>query len=190
MKRNLLIALLLIPFLGISQAKKPIDGFLGIKFGASKEEVITALKARGGTPEENDDKSSLAFSNIKLGQRESELFLVYFTDNKAYRAVFLFKTEQEAQTIDYYNNLVNDINGIYGEGKSEKTFKDPYSDGDGYETQAISLAKATYLTNWKSDGNLIQIFIDTKLNIALSYNDGKLTDVEEKKTKEKEKSDY
>jgi len=79
MKKILLIALLLTPLLGFSQTTKPIDGFLGIKFGSSKAVVLAAVRAKGGKyVKEYSNSQKLAFSNVNLGTRESTAFLVFF----------------------------------------------------------------------------------------------------------------
>jgi hypothetical protein len=191
MKKTLLIALMLIPFLGICQTTKPIEGFLGIKFGSSKAEVIAAVKAKGGTLDPaGKDPNYIQFSNVNLGHRPSYYFFVYFDDDKAYRAGFIFKSELEARSVDYYNALVKDINDVYGTGKSYKNFKEPYTDGDGYETLAISLGKANFSTTWLSGDNKIDVFINSKLSTVLNYYDGKLNEAAEQKKKAKEKSDF
>lgn len=191
MKKTLLIALLFIPFLGISQTTKPIEGFLGLKFGASKEEVIAAVKAKGGTQTApGKDPDVLGFHNLNLGHRTSSYFFVQFVDNKAYRAGYVFKNDLEAEVVPFYNNLVKDVNDIYGSGKAYKQFDEPYSEGDGYETQGIGLGKVHLTTTYTSGVNTIHIFITTQLTVVMDYVDGQLNDLAEKKLKEKEKGDF
>ncbi len=186
MKKTLLIALLLIPFLGISQTKKPIDGFLGIKFGSSKASVLAAMKAKGATlDKENSGADNLDFNNVKLGHRITVDFDIRFTDNKAYSAVFIFKAEDDPHTVGYYNLLVNDINDTYGDGKSTKEFKSPYKNGDGNEELAIEGGYADIFTDWESNNCSIQASVSNKFEILLLYQDDKLA----AQAKAKEKSD-
>lgn len=192
MKKTLLVTLLLIPFLGISQTTKPVDGFLGIKFGSRRAEVITALNAKGCIFNTKvSTESKIVFDNVSLGHRKSIGLTVEFVNDKAYQASFFFKDELETKTIDYYNDLVNDINGIYGAGVSSKKFKEPYADGDGYEVQAISHGNADYQTFWKaSNNNLLFTIINAKLHIQLTYRDYTLNAEAESNQKAKEKADF
>ncbi|MGZ3752282.1 MAG: hypothetical protein ACXVAU_13460, partial [Mucilaginibacter sp.] len=128
MKKNLFVALLfLIPFCGFSQTTKPISGFLGVKFGSSKETVIAALKAKGAILDKaNSHKDNLAFSNAKLGTRKATGLLVKFVNNKAFEADYFFDPEVEAHIINEYNELVADITRVYGEGNVTKKYMSPY----------------------------------------------------------------
>jgi hypothetical protein len=194
MKKSILITLLLIPFLGFTQTTKPIEGFLGIKFGSSKTDVVAAMKAKGGVLSSSSTDSRLVFTNVKLGQRMPDWITVFLFNDKLYQGVFFFKPEHEAQTIDNYNSLVSDISGVYGPGNPYKSFKSPYKDGDGYEVTALSSGNATIFTNWGSEkGNLLQAVIDTikdDLYVKLIYVDIVVQTQAIDAQKAKEKSDY
>jgi hypothetical protein len=194
MKKSILITLLLIPFLGFSQTAKPVEGFLGIKFGASKADVVAAMKAKGGVLSPASTDSQLLFTNVKLGQRMSEWLTVLLYNDKLYKGIFYFKPEHDSQAIDYYNSLVSDISGVYGTGSPYKSFKSPYKDGDGYEVTALSSGNATIFTNWGSDkANMIQAVIDPvkdDLYVLLFYIDDVVNAQAVAAEKAKEKSDY
>lgn len=195
MKRALLIILLLIPFFGISQTKKPIEGFLGIKFGSSKAAVIAAIKAKGGSMyPEGDEKKIILFRNVTLGTRETRVLFVKFIDNKAYEAIFILVPKLEPKTIEFYNDVVSDINDVYGPGKAYKDFKSPYFEGDGHEISAISGGYADYETQWRSDlsdtSNSMEVSIGSDLSISVRYQDGALIDEAVKRQKEKSNADY
>jgi hypothetical protein len=193
-KKTLFIALLLIPFFGVSQTTKPIDGFLGIKFGSTRVAVITALNAKGGILDKKETTPDLVvYKNIKLGHREAGIFLVKFIDNKAFEADFIFDPGLDAKTIEYYLALVNDINENYGTGDMQKKFQEPYNDqdDDGIKINAMKDGKAVYATYWQSaSNNTIKASIETSLAVMLTYQDGDLTDQAINKQKAKEKSDY
>jgi len=194
MKKILLITLLLIPILGFSQTTKPVDGFLGIKFGSSKADVTDALKKRGATvlpPINPNDPNILYFGNITLGHRPSKQLTVFFVDDKVYAASFAFKAEVDDKTIDYYNDLVADISGIYGAGKSTKNFKDPYKEGDGYEITGIQQGDVNLYTDWyDANKNFVEASINVKLYVFLLYRDAELGKMADAKQKAKESSDY
>ncbi len=194
MKKSLLIALLIIPFLGFSQTTKPIDGFLGIKFGSSKAEVIAAMQAKQAKYEPGSSKeNSLYFSNVTLAHRNAVCY-VKLIDGKAYEAVFQFSPESDPRAIEYYNALVNDISDIYGKGEATVDFKDPYKLGDGNEPLALTEGGARMFTDWKSvNGNTMQIKISKNeydnLLVSLFYTDETLNKEVLKRQKEKDKAD-
>jgi hypothetical protein len=177
MKKILFIALLLIvPFIGFSQTTKPIDGFLGIKFGSSRAEVTEAMKAKGAVLNPSNNVDGLYFTNVTLGDQKSRGCLVLFFNDKAYEANFLFRAEVDDKSIDFYTNLVNEINGVYGSAESHKVFKSTFHDGDGYEITAIQQGDADYYTYWHSDKNFINAHITVKLAILVAYVDGPLSE--------------
>jgi len=192
MKKILLIALLLSPLLGFSQTTKPIDGFLGIKFGSSKLVVMAAIKAKGGTLNKEYSKPNvLYFENVKLGHRESIAFAVNFVNNKAFEADYVFTTDVEAQAPGFYSDLVNDLNSIYGQGNSVKNFTSPYQAGDGNELLGLSAGKIDYHTLWVDNNkNYIKAYISTDMKIQLDYVYESLAAIYRAQQKANEKSDY
>jgi hypothetical protein len=195
MKKTLLITLLLVPFLGISQTIKPIDGFLGIKFGSSRMAVISALNAKGGILDKSQSTPILlAYKNIKLGHRTAGAFVVKFIDNKAFEADFIFDPGLDAKTLEYYKQLVNDINENYGTGLERKKFQEPYNDedDDGLKIDAIKDGKAEFETYWRSlpTKNTIMASIDVALTVILTYQDAELIGQAISRQKAKEKSDF
>ena len=192
MKKTLLITLLLIPFLGFSQTTKPIEGVLGIKFGASRAEVTAAVEAKGGKKMDvtNATPNQLVFNGLTLGHRVPEYALFSFDDDKLAGCMFILKPDNEPALLTDYNSLVSDIAEIYGTGKPVKQFKSPYKDGDGDELDAIRGGYATIFTNWESDKKTIQISILDKMELRVFYVDNVLFAEIEAKQKAKEKSDF
>jgi hypothetical protein len=195
MKKTLLIALLFIPFWGISQTTKEIEGFLGIKFGSSKAQVQSALNAKGGIlDKKTSDANLVVYKNLKLGHRDVMLFFIKFVNDKAFEADFVFDPGLEAKTIEYYYGLVNDINDNYGKGESTATFKSPYSEKDPETVRilAIKNAEANYETIWESPNNknVISVTIPEELTVILAYQDSALIQEAINSQKAKEKSDY
>jgi hypothetical protein len=66
----------------------------------------------------------------------------------------------------------------------------PYKLGDGNETMAISLSKGYMATDWVSGTNAIQIYITTKLKVALVYVDNTVAEQAKAAQKAKEKADF
>jgi hypothetical protein len=190
MKKTLLITLLLIPFLGISQTTKPIEGFLGIKFGSNKATVIAAIKERGGILNNDPSGSYLNFSDVSLGHRKSTQLQVKFFNDKLYFGGFVFQPENDPQTFVYYNNLVNDITELYGKGSAVRNFKSPYKDGDGDEIMAVRSGYGNIYNFWSVDKKRIDLSINTKLKVILIYMDDVLDAEANAAAKAKEKSDF
>lgn len=192
MKKILLITLSLIPFIGLAQTKKPIDGFSGIKFGSTKLAVINAMKAHGAVLAQND-KDELFFNNVKLGKNEFDAALVDFVGGKVYQVDFFVKPDVEGHTLEMYNSLVDDITGVYGNGEPTKEYTSPYKEGDGELLLGMSAGKIDYHTTWV-DANKNEIIVsivsqDTELNISLTYIDYNLNKLAEKAQSQQDKSD-
>jgi hypothetical protein len=176
MKKILLLALLLIPFFGFSQTTKPIEGFMGIKFGSSKAEVIAAMQAKGLTQSQIDKPDILIFNNPVLGTKTASAMSVLFVNDKAFEANILFTPDADDHAIIFYNNLVDDINSVYGKGEDHKDFRGSFKEGDGYELTAIQGGDADYYTTWRSGTNRIKVKISVKLTTVLIYVDNTLSD--------------
>ena len=194
MKKLLAIALLLIPFFGLSQTTKPIDGALGLKFGSNKATVIATLKARGGKLVQNE-ADALAFGNLSLGHRKADIFIVRFSGDKLLEIDFTFKPQDDNHVIEYYNNLVADINDAYGKGKSTKKYAPTYSESDENQINDLMVGAAEYTTVWEStNSNVIQAAIEkdnnSDLNVTLTYQDDALVSKAIEQQKKKDKSDY
>jgi len=195
MKKILLTALVLIPLLGFSQTTtKPIDGFLGIKFGSTKIAIMAAMKARGGKVDPSSDATDLAFTNISMGHRATEVVIVRFVNGKAFEGDIFFTPADNDHTIEYYNDLVNDINDSYGNGQDSKKFTSPYVEGDGHEVTALLIGAADYNTYWEAaNSNTIHAQIDkesdSSLSVELTYQDDILTQQALDKQKAKDKGD-
>ena len=191
--RNLILVTFLFLALGAkAQTTKPIDGFLGVKFGSSAAEVTEALKAKGGGIKASSP-GSITFTGLTLGNKKTIALFVNFVNDKAYEAAFAFLPDQEARSIEYYNALVNDVSDAYGPGKPTKTFKPHYKDGDGYETTAIKSGNADYSTSWSDGDNYIIAKLkvtNDKIVVMLFYDDGKLRKINDDQQKEKNKSEF
>jgi len=193
MKKISLIVLLFIAAKTNAQTAKPIDSFLGIKFGTPTAQVLATLKAKGGiVDKENSKPNGYFFDNLSLGHRKSIFVIVKFVDDKLYEGDFYFEAELKPKTIEYYDELMADVEEVYGKGRSFKTFKQPYEAGDGFEVQAITTGNAEFTTYWDTEGNpgVINERINSKAQIILTYQDRELVKIAVDKQKTKEKADF
>jgi len=177
-----------------AQTNKPIDGFLGIKFGSTAKQVTSVLTGKGAIAETEEAKDVLRFNNLSLGSRKLDDFYAYFINDKVFQAEFFFKSEPEAKTIEYFELLAQDITGVYGKGEYSRIFKSPYKDGDGYEITALKSGNAEYYITWKDNNqNTIREevnIIDDILYVKLSYQDKVLTRKAIAKQTENDKSEF
>ncbi|MEO6521361.1 MAG: hypothetical protein ABIN91_06785 [Mucilaginibacter sp.] len=159
--------------------KKSIDGFWGIKFGASVDEVKTAIAAKGGTYSTGSSKpDNLMFSGASFTGRNTEYINVRTVNDKFYEASVGFPELTDVQLIPTFNTIVSELSAVYGDAKIEKTFKEPYKEGDGLEAGAIRIGMASYVARWKTNnGNTIIVQINKNSTITIFYTDTALNKV-------------
>ena len=194
MKKLLIITLSLIPFFVAAQTTKPIDGFLGIKFGSSKPVVMAAMKARGAKLDASSNATSLAYTNVSMAHRPTEVVIIRFVNGKVYEGDIFFTPADNDHAIIYYNDLVSDLSENYGKGLDNKKFTSPYVNGDGEEVTALLVGAADFDTIWQaSNDNTVKASIDkesdTSLGVQLTYQDDILTQQAIDKQKAKDKGD-
>jgi hypothetical protein len=177
------VVLFLIPFCVISQTRKPIEGFSGIKFGSNAETIKTAFISNGAHfSADSSNAEFLAFMNVTVGSRKDVFVIVKLIDDRAYEADFVLYIDPETKIIEAYNNTIKEINESYGQGQSTKNFTLPYNDGDGKEIEAIKSEKAEYFTVWEDKNNNTSIEtkivkIDPALLVSISYQNAELEDI-------------
>jgi len=186
-----IIIFFLIPFCGISQPKKTIDSFLGIKFRSSYEMVKDSMKTRSGHFDTALSKPDfLFFDSVKHYDLIAGIVNIKFVNNMAYEAGFVFKPDFESKIIDYYYYLVNELNAVYGASKIIRNFKPPYTGGDYIRLKALRTHHGDYYNVWTATNkNQIVMSIspgpgdDSSLYIMLIYQDGALVDEVTAKTR-------
>lgn len=191
MKKTLFIILLLIPCLTFSQNLKPINQVWGLKFGASKAMTLAAIKAKGGVLDVVSKSRIYVFKNINFGGRKPISMAAFFFQNKFYSAVFLYAADSDPETINYYKELVADVNSVYGEGQATKDFSSGFAEGDGNEITAIQGGNAKYSTLWHDDkNNVIIAAIGKNLTIGLTYTNAAIYRQYAAQQQTQDKADY
>jgi len=115
------------------------------------------------------------FSNIPFDRKAKSLFVVKFSNGKAYEADYIINVPPHTNVLNYYCGIIQKINAVYGIPKSDKQGKPPCGDGDSREISAINAGFARYSCYWPAGDNSIFIAIDTRLRIILAVQDNKLT---------------
>lgn len=179
-------------------SEKTMDSFWGMKFGSSMAECKKIILSKEGTviDAKNSTPDKLIIDGAEFGGRKTLFISLQFSDNKFHTAKVYFNPRLASKVIELYDEIKGEINDKYYITKDDfRHFKEPYSEGDGYETQAIRLGKATFAAFWtftRSDGhkNAISLQINENLSIVLGYQDGQLIDEAIDKKKSKAAKDY
>lgn len=83
-----------------------------------------------------------------------------------------------------YNDLKKQFQQKYGEGESFEFFSKPYYEGDGYEIQALSLEKCTYVTYFQTEKGIIVVEISKYSQVRICYEDKINTELKNKEAEE------
>jgi hypothetical protein len=171
--KNLIAFTFLLLFTVPVFAQKKIDGFLGVKFGDSPTQVITALKSRGIVVQSGAVvNGKMILKNVTLGDSTARTLEISFFKGKAYEGSFFFEADDK-NFVEYYNEIKDAVDLQYGKGNSKKFFKFPYKENDGFEASAVKGGSAIYSTTWldksKPTKNTINLSITQQLKIKLTY---------------------
>ena len=158
---------------------KTLDEFLGIPWGASPQEVDQAMMKRNATRSEATDNGEIIiYSDTFIGKEAQIAF--YFYNNQMWQAG-AFISSPKYQVIDNWEEICDLIAEKYGKPTNKFFyFKSPYRDGDGFETQALQLGKATAAWYWffpvsnDKEENGLSCKINTSLIIVIMYQNGEL----------------
>jgi hypothetical protein len=192
--KKILFILLIIPFWGSAQTKS-IDGFWGIKFGTSKSEAATAMKAKGATPSQAATQDNLlSYEGVNFAQRKTFLVMLKFANDKLYDVRVVYQPENN-EPISQFEAMVKELKIPYGETTVFRNFDEPYKHGDGHELTAIKVGKAQYAAFWSTvnsagDKNFISLKIAKDLYIDLDYQDGTIVKNLIAERNESKTSDY
>lgn len=175
-----------------------LNGFLGVNFGSTKENVKARLLSRPECilDEDNSDDNALFFNGIKFAGRETLFIMFMFYENGFANATVLIKPKLEAHTISLYSEIKGEINEKYFVSQEDyEIYESPYEKDDGYVETAISVGKATFSCYWtfKDEDNIedyISLRINEDLNIVLTYENSYLMEQLVKKNKAMDSLDY
>ncbi len=99
-----------------------------------------------------------------------------FNKDKAYEADYIITPVKGNNVLEYYFNLVKQLNKVYGLCKSADKMKTPPENGDmAVKLNDITIGLASYSSYWVVNGHSIILSIDAGLNIILAIQDDKLT---------------
>jgi len=151
--KNIFCVFILIPFIASSQVVQ-IHSFMGIKFGASRNEALLTAQQVGAQLHSIDEQEEVVFlSRLKFAGIESKQAYLKFVDNQFFEGTIEFEVDH-SNFIQLFNNLKLQLIDRYGYGKNYSWVDSPYYWGDGNEFEAILNRKGKLCHAW---GNTKQI---------------------------------
>lgn len=183
-------------FAQVANTKPVLEGFLGIKFGSSQEEVRNVMLTKQGFKynSELSDNNRLIFGEGMFAGNYAENLAFVFVNNKFYTSILIFKPSSSSKILELYQEIVNGITKKYFKPDVVKEeYLEPYKKDDGFFESAIKLEKTNIRTQWllknpitKDDDSFISVKVDDDMKIYLGYMDGYLMYHNDKK----DNSDY
>lgn len=172
MKKILFFIFIHLAIFGSLQAQSSHLEFMDIPIDGNLEEFVEKLKNEGFTLEEVDN--NIAVMEGVFMDKHCELYIysspitktvrmvtVYLPENKDWLSLKQeFKACREQYRIKYG---YNDSHYSY--------FASPYSEGDGYEIQAIESGKCYFASFWEIEKGMLSVNISEFCQISISYED-------------------
>lgn len=180
MKKGLFLFLFIILASSVDAQQKPIDGFLGIKFNSTREQVINVAKLKGGISDPaTTSKNQLGYKELSIAGRKAFRVTFQFHQNRFYQSFVFYVPDEDPQLYILYNEILKDLNEVYGVSEPQREFVSPFKFGDGDEYVAIATGHAKISDTW-IDTNTncgIQLYITGKpYMIGLIYQNTKMYD--------------
>jgi hypothetical protein len=181
-----------------SDSTVAVDGFWGMKFGSTQAQCKKTLlsKQDATIDSKHTDADQIVVEGLTFGGREVSFIKLSFYKDELHTASVYYKAPLDAKTQDLYDDIKADLNQKYFVTTQDyRNFNSPYTDGDGYEMDAVRQGLATISAYWhfnRADGfkNVISLEIDEHLFVILGYQDGKLIKEAVNAEKEKNSKDY
>ena len=166
--KKLSVLALAIFCLTISVSAIPLQGFLGISFGASKDEAKVIMSERGyKTPEASGN--TLAWENSPFAGRNGLIILGFFKD-QFFTGLVRIKADS-GKALELYYSITSDMAFRYGKADIEREeYKSPYTKGDGHEETALFSNAATIYRKWNFDNGdyiIVNLEYDKKEGSAI-----------------------
>jgi hypothetical protein len=177
------------------ETHKTLSGFQGVAWGDTVVKARSVLDKKFTYDARHSDPKTLVYSGGQMGGRDISMLLLLFGKGGFTKAAVYFDAK-ESRVIDDYNEFKSMLSAKYGEPSNDfKFFESPYEEGDGYETQAIRLRKATFASYWRfpvpgKEDNILGLKITDDLQISVVYENSSRMDEVVNSTKVKNAKDF
>ncbi len=180
---------------------RTLDDFLNIKWGASKAEAKRIMLQRPGTTfdAENSTDEALIFNGGEFAGRPVSFILLRFSGEGLHTATVYIKADRRDHDVvmPIYRGIKELLQRKYGDPDHDfYFFKDPYEEGDGYESTAISVGKAVISAYWffdpsvgSEEQNVISVSVDPDFYVIVAYQNGAMVSRAIEKQKEESLND-
>lgn len=178
------------------QPVKKLTGYKDLQWGDSMDVVKQKMASMKGFTHDTKRTTpdSLTYEGGEISGYTVDFVILLFSKSGFCKAVFVLSGVSESRITSEYKNLKELLTGKYGKPKDDyKLFRSPYKEGDGYETQAIRLGKATFAAFWtfpgKKEEDYISLRISERLDLVLGYENGDLMTEFQEAAKRKKSED-
>jgi hypothetical protein len=192
--KSILLSIMIISSISSLAQEVELKGAMGLTFGSNKATVKKIMASKGAILM-SDKADIIAYTDFPIGTLKAYILFCKFVNDKLYEIVANFDPVLEAKTQERYDEICEIISSKYGKGDSRRLFTGTYTDGDGFEMQAIRLGNADIATFWvnfkNGSGIIVEIVsINDALRVKLTYQDGVLIDDAIKRDNLKNVSDF
>lgn len=168
--------------LRLVQESKTHIKFMGIELNNAVELFMLELQKKGF---ELIDirKEGYALSGTFMNRNATILLHTTPKSNNIYMVSILFDEENSWFKLKYeFLNIVKSYNAKYQCIRSERSFFEPYYEGDGFELQGVARDKCCYFEKYQTDGGTIYIEITDMKCIMIQYKDSFNSKLNEQET--------
>lgn len=198
--KKLLLLLVLIANVATAQVSDTLSGFLGVPFGASRQQVKAYILKNGATiSEESTDAVYVKNISQVITSQTVSIAMYRFTSNdKMFSGSMLVEPPNTPSSIDVYESIVSKISLKYGKGEETVDAKYPFSEDDRNKVSAITGGYVSVATRWDINDinpenkikNKIVVRITKTPSIFVMMQNEQLFEMHMKEKEEKDKNSY
>ena len=198
--KKLLLLLVLATNVATAQVSDTLTGFLGVPFGASRQQVKAYILKNGATiSEESTDAVYVKNISQVITSQTVSIAMYRFTSNdKMFSGSMLVEPPNTPSAIDVYESIVSKISLKYGEGEEIVDAKYPFSEADKNKVSAITGGYVSVATRWDINDinpenkikNKIVVRITKTPSIFVMMQNEQLFEMHMKEKEEKDKNSY
>lgn len=139
MKKLLLITTLIIFGLTAANSQPTLKGYIGIKFGSSKEIVRKEINAKRQFKPYKEDLNILSYTGGNYNGHKIIGTIFRFYNDKLHTVIIFLNVEDKATALDNYSIIVDELKTEHKiEPQNRDEYQFPYSEKDGYTLYGIS----------------------------------------------------
>jgi hypothetical protein len=196
--KYLIALMLLLPMMCKAQGK--FEGFWGIPFGDTRQEVIAKIKATKGLMPYKQDDDDVFYTDVTFGgEKDCILIFTFNKSDRLYSGFVLFQKDNIKDMLEGYFRFKDKLKEKYGEPEIENEVWPSFIQLNEYTLMEYALDKkeAKFISLFNAtdvNGRDIELFLSLskgeKTNLSMSVYDKKANDAIRKDKKDKEDKDF